>query len=377
MSIRIRLVLMTMLILILCCVGLTVIINYAATEMAVQVAEMTLPAQSILSEENELTLEEQAISMEAAPQNMARQQQIISSFYRNTIVYMLFIIAVGGGIMYFFSKRILLPLATFNEKIKSSTVANLADTMDVPSTNDEITELTISYNKMMARLQAAFLFQQQFSANVAHELRTPLTILQTKIDVFYKKRERTIEEHQRLISDLKQQIVRLSDIVQTLLEITNADSISDKEEIILSDLMDNVLLDLFSLSKSKKINMSSAVQDLPVYGNIDALYQVFYNIIENSIKYNIESGSVAISSKQTTSTTIIEICDSGIGIAKEEQKHIFESFFRVDESRARSIGGAGLGLAIVKTIIDKHNGSITVCDNTPQGTCFRITLPLK
>lgn len=372
-SIRSRLVIVTVIILTLCCAGLTLIINYSATQMATDVAQITIPAQSISTIEIPEELSPSYELNELYQYN--DHEQIINTFYQHSILYMVFIIITGGFLMYHFSKRILLPIASLNEKIKSSTIDNFSDNISIPNTKDEIAELTISFNKMTDRIHDAFLFQQQFSANVAHELRTPLTILKTKIEVFHKKDQRTMLEHEQLISDLNDQVTRLSDIVKTLLELTNTDELQEKELISVSDLIDDILMEFSAISHEKSIQMITDIADVSVYGNVDMLYQVFYNLIQNSIKYNVEHGIVSICAKHEVDKTIIQFCDTGIGISPEYQKHIFEPFYRVDPSRSRAVGGAGLGLSIVKHIIEQHHGRIIIKNHIPQGTCFILELP--
>lgn len=377
LSIRARLVWITVLVLTICCIGLTIIINYSATQMATQVAQVTVPAQSIDSLDQGDAIQSPALSTSNAFTYTDMQQQIIDHFYRNSLLYMLFIIIVGGGLMYVFSKRILHPLVELNEKIKNSTISTLSDQIPVPNSHDELSEISISFNKMTHRIQEAFMFQQQFSANVAHELRTPLTILKTKIEVFHKKEDRQLSEYKDLVVDLNNQVSRLSDLVQTLLELTNTDKIQEKEIISLSDMIENILLDFSDVAQKRHIEFSLDLQDTILYGNVDLLYRVFYNLIQNSIRYNIEYGTISISAKHTQDKTIITLCDSGIGITAEHKQRVFEPFFRSNQSRSRSMGGAGLGLSIVKNIIEKHHGTITISDQIPQGTCFTIELPLQ
>lgn len=376
LSIRTRLVSITVFILIICCIGLTVIINYSATQMASQVAQITIPAQSTSDINNQMELQQSAMSLGESTESIERQQQIIDNFYRNSFLYMLFIIMIGGSMMYLFSKSILLPLAKLNDKIKSSTVSTLSDKLSVPDSDDEIAELTVSFNKMTDRIQEAFLFQQQFSGNVAHELRTPLTIMKTKIDVFEKRENHTPAEYKELILNQKNQLIRLSEIIQTLLEITNTDIVQEKEYFLVSDMVENILLDFSNMTAQKNIYISTDLQNFEIYGNVDLLYRVFYNLIQNSIRYNVEKGSIYISAKQNQHHTTVQICDTGIGISAENRQRIFEPFFRVDKSRSRLMGGAGLGLSIVKNIIEKHHGIIEISDNKPQGTCFTVELPL-
>ncbi|QUO32405.1 HAMP domain-containing histidine kinase [Faecalicatena sp. Marseille-Q4148] len=375
-SIRTRLVGITVFILVICCIGLTVLMNYSATQMASQVAQITTPAQNINEIENQIGSQQPAMDISESIENMESQQRIIDNFYRNSFLYMLFIIMIGGSMMYLFSKSILLPLAKLNDRIKNSTVSTLSDKLSVPNSDDEIAELTVSFNKMTDRIQEAFLFQQQFSGNVAHELRTPLTIMKTKIDVFEKRENHTPAEYKELILNQKNQLIRLSEIIQTILEITNTDIVQEKEYFLVSDMVENILLDFSNMTAQKNIYISTDLQNVEIYGNVDLLYRVFYNLIQNSIRYNEEKGSIYISAKQNQHHTTVQICDTGIGISAENRQRIFEPFFRVDKSRSREMGGAGLGLSIVKKIIEKHDGTITVSNNNPQGTCFTVELPL-
>lgn len=376
LSIRTRLVVITVFILVICCIGLTAIINYSATQMAMQVAQTVTPAQSIGDIDNQIEPQLPAMSLGESTESIQRQQQIIDNFYRNSFLYMLFIIMIGGSMMYLFSKSILLPLAKLNDKIKNSTVSTLSDKLSVPNSDDEIAELTVSFNKMTDRIQEAFLFQQQFSGNVAHELRTPLTIMKTKIDVFEKRENHTSAEYKELIENQKNQLMRLSEIIQILLEITNTDNVQEKEHFLVSDMIENILLDFSNMTAQKNICIATDLQNVEIYGNVDLLYRAFSNLIQNSIRYNVKNGNIYISAKQKQHNTVIQICDTGIGISEENRQRIFEPFFRVDKSRSREMGGAGLGLSIVKKIIEKHDGTITVSNNNPQGACFIIELPL-
>ena len=376
LSIRTRLVVITVFILVICCIGFTAIINYSATQMAMQVAQTVTPAQSIGDIDNQIEPQLPAMSLGESTESIQRQQQIIDNFYRNSFLYMLFIIMIGGSMMYLFSKSILLPLSKLNDKIKNSTVSTLSDKLSVPNSNDEIAELTVSFNKMTDRIQEAFLFQQQFSGNVAHELRTPLTIMKTKIDVFEKRENHTSAEYKELIENQKNQLMRLSEIIQILLEITNTDNVQEKEHFLVSDMIENILLDFSNMTAQKNICIATDLQNVEIYGNVDLLYRAFSNLIQNSIRYNVKNGDIYISAKQKQHDTVIQICDTGIGISEENRQRIFEPFFRVDKSRSREMGGAGLGLSIVKKIIEKHDGTITVSNNNPQGACFIIELPL-
>ncbi|MGY3778326.1 sensor histidine kinase [Isobaculum melis] len=380
LSIRIRFTAMTIGLLILCAIGLTIVTNYSAGKMAAQIATVTTPAmqvpETIPIDPNQLTDNQQSMLVTQNTEDIEKNQKVINQFHLTSMFYMFIIIILGGIGAYYISGKALLPLAKLNKKIKTSTITNLSEKIEVGTTHDEIAEITLSFNKMTDRIHEAFVSQQQFSGNVAHELRTPLAILKTKIEVFNKKTERSVEEYTDLVSDLEKQIQRLSEIVQILLDLTSVDTIEDKEMIVIDDLINNILYELSSIANQKQIHFATSYQHHEVYGNIDLLYRIFYNLIENSIKYNGLNGQVLIEAMlNQEGQTVIQIRDTGIGIPESRQKNIFNPFYRVDESRSRSIGGAGLGLSIVKNMIEKHDGTVSVKANQPTGSCFIITLP--
>lgn len=374
MPIRLRLTVMMIILLTICCIGLTLILNFSAGIMATRIdAAALLPAQVIGEDSNSMD------SLQTPPDVMMptpseESQQARTDFKMNSIVYLLIVIVGGGVLTYYTSGKVLKPLDTLNSQIKNRTVHNLSETMDIPSTNDEIAELTQSFNEMTDTLNDAFMMQSRFSANAAHELRTPLAVLKTKVDVFKKKHTHSTEEYDALISVFEKQIQRLSELVSSLLDMTNMNDELANETICLKDVLEDIVSELSHIADEKDVKLYLDCDESVVYGNTDLLYQALYNIVENGIKYNIDGGMVIITVKTDKKQVIVEIKDTGTGIPDEEKKNIFEPFYRVDKSRSREMGGSGLGLSIVQSIIHKHNGSIVVTDHENGGTCFEITL---
>jgi len=287
---------------------------------------------------------------------------------------MLFTIAGGGLLAYFVTGAALKPLKDLNKQVLNRSVHNLSETIPVPPTNDEIAELTTSFNTMTDRLNEAFLMQQRFSANAAHELRTPLTVLKTKLEVFRKKRTHTLEEYDMLITTIEKQADRLGGIVQNLLELTNIPENFEKETFDIKDTLEDILEELSPIAAEKNLALELKCNDDGLYGNSDLLYHAFYNLIENAIKYNLPNGRVLISVESNDTQTTVQIADSGIGIPEKFKKSIFEPFYRVDTSRSRTLGGVGLGLSIVQIIIRMHDGDIHLTDNKDGGSCFTVAL---
>lgn len=376
MPIRLRLTVMTVALLTVCCVGLTLILNFSAYRMATKIdAVAVLPALEV-GEEG--WIEE---SIPTVPSNLAptvsteASQKAKIDFRIESILYMLLIIIGGGFLTYYLSGKALKPLDTLNDQVKNINVHNLSETLSVPPTKDEIAELTVSFNKMTDKLNNSFMMQQRFSASAAHELRTPLAVLQTKIDVFKMKRIHTTEEYDSLINIIEKQTKRLRGLVASLLDMTNMDDNDEQSNICVKDIFEDIITELSHITKNKNVTMTLDCDNSIVFGNTDLLYRAFYNLVENGIKYNIDGGTVEVLvNKLSKDQVSIKVIDTGIGIADEYKKKIFEPFYRVDKSRSRQLGGTGLGLSTVDGIIKKHNGSITVTDNESNGTCFHVIL---
>ena len=289
---------------------------------------------------------------------------------------------------YFISRRALVPLRNLSRKINKIEAENLSESLEVPSTDDEIALLTGSFNKMLSRLDDAFTVQKQFSASAAHELRTPLAVMQTNLEVFARKKEPSTDEYLELFSMIQEQTGRLSHLAEILLDMTGIQTIERSDSISLAVLADEVCCDLISIAEQKDVELLQEDGDSTVTGSYLLLYRAVYNLVENAIKYNHPGGKVTIriiqkpyvldQSLQSLSTNcaFVEISDTGIGISPEYQKKIFEPFFRVDKSRSRAMGGAGLGLALVSEIALQHGGQVKVLESGNKGSTIALILPL-
>lgn len=375
LSMRLRITVLNVLLLTICCVGLTLTLNLSANKMA-NVLEATPLMPSMETGQGVLLIPYQqapqiTLSTPSESSKLAR-----SHFLYRSIFYMITIVLAGGIITYYIAGKALKPLSELNEQMKNLTVHNLSENLLVPESNDEIAELTLSFNQMSNKLDDAFAMQKRFSQSAAHELRTPLTVLKTKIDVFNKKQNRTNEEYTKLIEVFSANTHRLSDLVNNLLSLTNILSVDLNDEISLNTVFKEIIHEVKPLLSNKNITISlfENANEQVLSGNKNLLHRAFYNIVENAIKYNFENGSIEIYLDTQEGKNIISIKDSGISIPDEMKTLVFEPFFRVDKSRNRKIAGSGLGLSIVKTILDKHGGEIVVLDNPSGGSIFKITI---
>ena len=315
------------------------------------------------------------------PQFEQEIQETKEAFLLRSVIATTIIILLSSVCTYFLTKKALTPLQKLTSEVSQIQAQNLSTQLPVPDSKDEIAQLTSSFNEMLARLDNAFSTQKQFSANAAHELRTPLAVLQTNLEVFEKKQEPEMVEYRQLFTMIKEQTARLSQLVGTLLDMTNLKSVPRTDQVTLEELVDEVFCDLDPVAEKAGISIhfnDSANQDshTDVTGSYVLLYRAVYNLVENAIKYNRPHGSVSVSVKQENGQAMVLVTDTGIGISPENQKKIFDPFFRVDKSRSRAMGGAGLGLALVDSIAKEHRGTVKVLESSSAGSTIVLMLPV-
>ena len=330
------------------------------------------------------------------PQFEQEFQETKEDFLLRSVIATTIIILLSSVCTYFLTKKTLTPLQKLTSEVSQIQVQNLSTQLAVPNSKDEIAQLTSSFNEMLTRLDNAFSTQKQFSANAAHELRTPLAVLQTNLEVFEKKQEPEMVEYRQLFTMIKEQTARLSQLVGTLLDMTNLKSVPRTDHVSLEELVDEVFCDLDPVAEKAGISIhfdDSSSQDLytdvhtpdvsapnnnirNITGSYVLLYRAVYNLVENAIKYNRPNGSVTVSVREQNGQAMILVKDTGIGISPENQKKIFDPFFRVDKSRSRAMGGAGLGLALVDSIAKEHGGTVKVLKSSETGSTIALMLPV-
>lgn len=371
-SLRARLTALSVLLLALCCMGLTMALNFSAYDMAGEieaaVVQPALPGSSSTVPSVPEQVEPTFSTTPSVPSQQAR-----TAFSKTSLFYMLLIIAAGGGLTYVLVGRALKPLKRLSEHMKSCTAGDLSRQLPVPhQPRDEIAELTDAFNQMTGKLDQSFAMQRRFAQSAAHELRTPLTVLRTKLEVFQKRTGRSREEYDRLLETVAAQTGRLSELVKELLELANLDREMEREPVALLELLEQVRWELAPLAEEHQIKLTVEGEEQTVIGNRTLLARVFFNLMENAVKYNRTGGSVHVA---LAPEAVVTVSDTGPGVPEELRELIFEPFYRVDKSRSRQMGGAGLGLSIVKAIVERHGGSVEV-DEAPEGGC-RFTVRLS
>lgn len=294
-------------------------------------------------------------------------------FASHSIVYMIIVIIVGIAVTYITIGKFLEPVTELSNKVKNINENNLNEKIKEFNNKDELSELADSFNKMLERIERSFQNQKQFSSNAAHELRTPLANMQTNIEVFKKDKNPLKQDYEDIIDVFQRNTARLVDLVDDLFNLCNNAETDFNKKIDLTKMLLHIKKELECVSE--KLSVSIYVEEgvKYLYGDEILLHRVFFNLIENAVKYNKPNGNITISSCEDKEKSVIIIKDTGIGIAKEEKEKIFEAFYRVDKSRSRKIGGSGVGLTLVASIIEKHNGTIEV-DSNENGSTFKVIL---
>ena len=227
---------------------------------------------------------------------------------------------------------------------------------------------------------------QQFTSDAAHELRTPLTAMQSTIDSTLLQINYTqtpvLEVTNTQLNKLKIQTLRLSQLVKDLLLLTRLERQEPPQETFccLNDLISDLIEELAFMAIANQVTLTAEFQvsePLAIWGNEQQLYRLVSNLIDNAIQATPAGGKVIVLLDKSESYAIIQVQDTGVGIAPEDQRRIFDRFYRVQVDRSRHTGGAGLGLAIVLAIVQAHQGSIHVQSQLGKGSTFTVRLLLE
>jgi two-component system sensor histidine kinase BaeS len=242
---------------------------------------------------------------------------------------------------------------------------------------DEIGQLATSFNQMSHDLAQASQMRKQLTADIAHDLRTPLTILRGYMEGL---KDGALDGSPNLYDIMYEEVALLQHLVEDLRTLSLADAGELSLNVRAVDpkaLLERTGLAYVMEAEQRGLDLRiEAADNLPsVMVDADRMTQVFNNLVSNALRYTSQ-GSIILAASATDQQVRFEVRDTGTGISAEELAHIFDRFYRADESRQRTEdGSSGLGLAIAKAIVEVHGGQITAVSTPAQGTTFAITLP--
>ncbi|MBS0892955.1 two-component system sensor histidine kinase BaeS [Tatumella sp. JGM130] len=244
------------------------------------------------------------------------------------------------------------------------------------TTGDELGQLARDFNQLAESLEKTETNRRAFMADISHELRTPLAILQGELEAIQDGVRKLTPE---AIQSLQSEVMILKKMVDDLHQLALSDAGALRYQMMDCDLSEL----LTSLTETFRPRFTAAglslecqcPPEVPFHGDINRLNQLCHNLLENSLRYTRSPGSLEIRLTAQENDWLLQFSDSAPGLTTEQQQHIFDRFYRAEDSRNRASGGSGLGLAICRAIAEAHQGSISSQHSLTGGVTIRVILP--
>jgi signal transduction histidine kinase len=238
--------------------------------------------------------------------------------------------------------------------------------------------------KAIEPIEASFLKLKRFTGDASHELRGPLTAIKASVDVMRSHPERIHPKDAKKLSAIADATLQMSQMIEDLLFLARADANSEltmparaKTPVSFDRIVQNSLVFLEPFAQNKQIQLEAELKEkIDVLGDSAQLTRLVGNLLENAIHYTPEGGKVNVYLQKQNRQVILNVKDTGIGIAPDNLSQVFDRFWRADKARTRREGGTGLGLAIVQAIVISHGGKISVTSELNAGSCFQVRLPI-
>jgi heavy metal sensor kinase len=305
---------------------------------------------------------------------------------QNTLRLLLFLLAGLAAAMVgaawlgsrWLARQALTPIEVLTATAEQISVPSMKTRMVLDEPYEEFERLARVFNAMLDRLQKVFEGQRRFVADAAHEMQTPLTVMKGIIEVALHKCRSTDEYRDTLVTNLGQ-VERLSTLTRSLLIL--AQFAGDRPPVTLvplslEPLVHELAKELTVLAEDRKVRLTLEAHPVPlVLGDNGRLTQLLINLLDNALAHTPPEGEVTLRLRPEDGQVVMEVKDTGLGIAPEHLPHLFERFYRGDLARNRESGGAGLGLAIVKEIAEAHGGTVRAESTVGKGSVFTLTLP--
>jgi heavy metal sensor kinase len=290
------------------------------------------------------------------------------------------VLLFSGALGYVLARKALAPMERLRRSTEEITAERLHKRLPISNPRDELGRLTETFNGLIGRLEQSFAEIRRFTADASHELRTPLTAIRAEAEVALAK-PMSLGEHQQLLESILEECDRLTRLTDQLLALAREEAGGTRpsyEDVDLTTLVVGVVETMRPLAEAKGVHLGSkANTSNHVRGDPARLREVFFNILDNAIKYTAERGEVEVSIYPRGPDAVVLVRDTGIGIPSDHLPLVFDRFYRVDKARSRAEGGTGLGLSIARSIINAHGGTIELASTPGQGTICTISLPLE
>ncbi|NIZ46860.1 HAMP domain-containing sensor histidine kinase [Entomospira nematocerorum] len=305
------------------------------------------------------------------PEGLDARQQLLLKVSGTAFLGLFMATITAMGLARLFSG----PLSNLTKAAKAMQSGYLVQNLQDRSGTVEIGELTRAFNYLSYSLNEQRALRKRLTSDISHELRTPLNALLALSEAYV---DGVVPVTTESLQTFRHEIIRLTSLVSELSKISDLEDDQlniEKKEFYLCDVLDDLIIVYESLSLKNSLQFSYAIDSqIKMYADKDRFKQAIINLLSNAIKYTPAGGTVMLIAYRDANHIYIQVQDSGEGIPDDQKEHIFERFYRLEQSRNRNTGGAGLGLTLVKRIVDAHQWRVYVDNNTPCGSVFTIEI---
>ena len=273
--------------------------------------------------------------------------------------------------------RVIRPINTISQTASRIAEGNLTERIDIAGAEDELSRLSQVLNDTFDRLSTSIERQREFTADASHELRTPLTVILSEISRGLK-RERSNEEYREILHNCNHAAGRMRSLVESLMVLARQDGDcrnTPREKTDLTETAAEAMRMLAPLATQHRVSLFSLLEPATCMADPQALAVAAANLLSNAICHQPPGGTATIRVLTKDDHAILEVADTGPGIAPEHLPRLFDRFYRIDSARGSAGGHSGLGLAIVKAIADNHGGRIQVASEPGKGAVFQLMIP--
>ena len=278
----------------------------------------------------------------------------------------------------YISRRMLRPVEAIRSAAERISIEDLSQRISTDGPDDEMKELTITFNSMIDRLDTAFQRQNQFISDASHELRTPIAVIQGYANLINRWGKSDPEVLQESIDSILTETDHMSALIRQLLFLAKSDQSRlhvQKTRITLNEIAGEMVREMCLIHEERTTTFTEEAE-VEVFADYDLIKQLLWIHGENALKYSKDGGEIEVKVWKDEKYGYVSVKDHGMGIAEEDLPKIFDRFYRVDKSRNKEISGTGLGLAIARWIVDCHDGDILVESKVGEGTVFTDKFPL-
>jgi two-component system, OmpR family, heavy metal sensor histidine kinase CusS len=312
--------------------------------------------------------------------SLDEQIEILHTYRKALLLLMPVLLALSIGSGYFLSRHALKPVDRMTRAALGIGIGNLSQRLPVPSARDEIHNLAVAWNQLLARLEAAVTRLSQFSADASHDLRTSITVILATAQLSLQ-RHRTESEYREDLEKIVTECRTGATLLDALLSLARSDNFVHEvafRQIDLSELIVSGCRRVEDLAEASRILLDWHLPRDPVFieGDELLLQRLLGILLDNAIRYTPEHGEIRVEATLTGNEAHITVRDTGIGMSEDVRQHVFDRFYQADLRERKTQAGAGLGLSIARWIASAHRASLTVESTPLKGSLFRITFSL-